>query len=152
MKDEFTFLDPGQLIDNDLELILINKIPADDAKGYVPAYKFAMKNRETGETMGQIDLRIGNNKNIQYGGHLGYGVDEQYRGKHYAARSVKLLLHLAKKHGINRVLITCNPENIASRKTCELAGGNLVDIVDLPEDNEQYQQGDRKKCIYEFNL
>lgn len=152
MKKEFIFLDPGNLTDKDLKLVLIEQVPADEKKGYFPAYKFEMRNAKTAEVMGNIVLRVGNNENTKYGGHIGYGVSEKFRGKHYAARSLKLLFSLAKKHGINPLWITCNPENIASRKTCELAGGKLIEIVDLPEHNDQYQRGERRKCRYKFDL
>lgn len=76
----------------------------------------------------------------------------RYLGNHYAARSCKLLFALAKKYGINPLWITCDPGNIASRKTCEMAGGNLLEIVDLPEGSEQYQMGDRQRCRYKFDL
>ena len=152
MKKEFTFLNPGKLTDDDLELVLVKKIPADEKKGYFPAYEFEMKNAKTAEIMGHVHLRIGNNENTKYGGHIGYGVDEKFRGKHYAARSLKLLFSLAKKHDINPLWVTCNPENIPSRKTCELAGGKLVETVDLPKHNDQYLRGERKKCRYRFDL
>lgn len=152
MPQEFQFLDPGKLIDEDLELILVEKSPVNEEKQYVPSYQFKMKNVQTSELMGYLRLSIGFNENIKYGGHIGYGVDEKFRGHHYATRSVKMLLPFAKKQGINPLWITCNPENIASRKTCELAGGKLEEIVDLPEHNEQYAKGDRQKCRYRFDL
>lgn len=152
MKDEFTFLDPGKLIDNDLELVLTRKTPANKEKGYFPAYEFEIRNRKTGIKMGGIHLRIGYNENIKYGGNVGYGVDENYRGQRYAARSLKLLFPLAKKHGLKTLWITCNPENIPSRRTCEIAGGKLIEIVDLPKHNDQYQRGERKKCRYRFDI
>ena len=151
MKD-FKFLDPGKLIDDDLELILVEKMPANKAEKYFPAYKFEMQNTDTGEKMGNISLRVGNNDNTKYGGHIGYNVDENSRGNHYAARSVKLILPLAKKHNLNPVWTTCNPDNIASRKSCEIAGGKFVEIVDVPEDNEAYQRGEYQKCRYRFDL
>jgi len=152
LEKEFKFYNPGKLTDDDLVLVLVRKVPADEKRGYFPAYEFEMRNAKTAETMGHINLRIGNNENTKYGGHIGYGVDEKFRGKHYAARSLKLLFSLAKKHGINPLWITCNPENIPSRKTCELAGGKLIEIVDLPEHNDQYQRGERKKCRYRFDF
>lgn len=152
MKENFKFLNPKKLVDDDLELVLAKKSPADEKKGYVPAYEFEMRNPKTGEKIGHINLRIGDNENIFYGGHIGYGVSEKFRGHHYAARSLELLFPFVKKHGVNPVWITCNPENIASRKTCERAGGKLVEIVDFPEYNEQHQRGDRKKCRYRFDL
>lgn len=39
-----------------------------------------------------------------------------------------------------------------SRRTCEIAGGKLIEIVDLPKDNDQYLEGDRQKCRYRFDL
>jgi len=151
-NEPFTFLEPGKLVDDELELVLVKKVPANPEKDYFPMYEFEMINSETGERMGGIHLRIGYNENIKYGGHIGYGVQEKYRGKKLASRSCKLLFPLAKQHGISSLWITCNPENIASRRTCELAGGVLEEIVDLPEHNEQYQKGERKKCRYRFDI
>jgi tagatose 1,6-diphosphate aldolase len=48
--------------------------------------------------------------------------------------------------------ITCNPENVASRRTCELVGGELVDIVELPPDIDMYKEGERQKCRYRVRL
>jgi predicted acetyltransferase len=50
------------------------------------------------------------------------------------------------------VWITCDPDNIASRKTCELAGARLVEIVDLPEDTDMYREGMRQKCRYRIDV
>ena len=152
-KDTFTFLQPGALIDGDLELILRKTIPGDPEKNWAPAYDFEMRRTGTSRKIGDINLRIGNMDHIvKYGGHIGYAVDPPYRGHHYAARSCKLLFPFAQRHGLNILWITCNPDNIASRRTCELAGGILIEIVDLPEDNDMYKEGDRQKCRYRFDL
>jgi tagatose 1,6-diphosphate aldolase len=112
-----------------------------------------MVNRETGSQMGTINLRVGNPERIVlYRGHIGYGVMPEYRGRHYSARSVKLLLNLAGRCGINPVWITCDPENMASRRNCELAGGEFIEIVDVPSDEEMYARGIRQKCRYRFAL
>lgn len=152
-KENFTFLDPGRLIDNELELILVKKTPAIPEKGYFPRYEFEMRHSETGEKMGGIHFRVGNNKVMKlYVGHLGYGVDDKFRGKKLASRSLLLLFPLAKKHDINPVWVTCNPENLASKRTCELAGGKFIAIVDLPKHSDQYKRGERKKCRYRFDI
>jgi predicted acetyltransferase len=149
----FIFHDPGKLIDDDLELILVEKYPGDPAINYVPAYKFRMKTVDQGNDIGSIDLRVGNTHHlIMYGGHIGYGIRPEHRGHHYAARACKLLLPLARSHGLNELWITCNPDNLPSRRTCELAGARLVEIVDLPEDSDMYQQGERQKCRYRLDL
>jgi len=52
----------------------------------------------------------------EHGGHIGYGIRASERGKGYATKMLELTLIEAKKLGINEVLITCNPDNIASQK------------------------------------
>lgn len=146
------FLDPGRLVDNELELVLDDFHEADPIRNLVPYYRFRMVQVLTRLTMGSISLRLGNQPHIVlYAGHIGYGVDEAYRGNRYAARSVKLLLPHARLHGIAPVWITCNPDNLPSRRSCEIAGGVFVEIVDLPPDNPMYKIGERKKCRYRFD-
>lgn len=149
----FVFQDPGELIDGDLQLMLIEKCPADLARNRVPAYKFEMTHAGQDGAIGRIDLRIGNIEHlVMYGGHMGYRVEPEHRGHHYAARSIRLLLPLAHQHGLETIWITCNPDNVASRRTCELAGAEFVEIVDLPENTDMYQEGERQKCRYRLDL
>lgn len=124
---DFKFLAPGVLIDAELELVLKETHPYDPQKGYVPAYKFKMVNKKTGAVMGNIDLRVGLTEKLkEFGGHIGYEVAEPFRGNRYAARSCKLLFPLLQRLGINPVVITCDPENLPSRKTIESLGAKLV--------------------------
>jgi predicted acetyltransferase len=149
----FEFHDPGQLIDDDLELILVEKYPGDPTIGYVPAYRFKMTLVGQDKQIGNIELRVGNTEHIvMYGGHIAYGVDPEHRGHRYAARGGRLLLPLARSHGFKTLWITCNPDNIASRRTCEILGAELVEIVDLPKDTDMYQEGERQKCRYRLDL
>lgn len=149
----FQFLEPGRLVDGDLELVLDEKIPANPCRRHVPVYKFKMVPVGGGEAFGQIDLRIGNPfQMLLYGGHIGYGVEPGHRGHHYAARACRLLMPLARQHGLHTLWITCNPENVASRRTCELAGAEFVEIVDLPSESDMYESGDRRKCRYRLDL
>jgi predicted acetyltransferase len=147
------FYDPGKLIDGDLELILVEKYPGDPTINYVPAYRFNMILPGQSEAVGHIELRVGNTDHIVlYGGHIAYAVAPQHRGHRYAARACRLLLPLARRHGLQTLWITCNPDNIASRRTCEIAGAEFIEIVDLPEDTDMYQEGERQKCRYRLNL
>jgi predicted acetyltransferase len=149
----FKFQDPTQLIDDDLELILVEKYPGDPTVGYVPAYRFKMALVGQDKQIGSIEIRVGNTEHVvMYGGHIGYGVDPEYKGHRYAARSCRLLLPLARSHGLKTLWITCNPDNMASRRTCEILGAELVEIVDLPEDTDMYQEGERQKCRYRLDL
>jgi predicted acetyltransferase len=149
----FEFLDPGRLVDDDLELVLVEKIPGDLSRGYLPAYRFKMTQVGQDETIGRIELRVGDTPHIRlYGGHIGYRVFEPHRGHRYAARACRLILPLARNHAMQALWITCNPDNIPSRRTCELAGAELVEIVDLPEGTDMYRAGERQKCRYRIDL
>ena len=145
----FEFQNPGTLIDEELELVLVEEYPGNPTIGYVPAYRFRMTLVGQDEEIGYIELRVGDTHHLaMYAGHIGYRVVPQYRGHRYAARSCRLLLPLARSHGLEMLWITCNPDNVASRRTCELAGAEFIEIVDLPEDTDMYQKGERRKCRY----
>ena len=146
------FFDTRFLRNEEIILRLAKTAPADSEKGYVPAYYFDICSARTGKAMGRCDLRIGHTENLYYGGNIGYSVREEYRGRHYAGKACLLLFELARLHKMEYLYITCNPENIASRKTCEYVGGVLKATVDLPTNNEMYQKGDRRKCVYKVLL
>ena len=149
----FEFHDPGRLVDGDLELVLVERYPGDPAINYVPTYRFKMILVGQDSAIGRIEFRVGNTRHlVMYGGHLAYVVDTDYRGHHYAARACKLLLPLARWHGFQTLWITCNPDNMASRRTCEWVGAELIEIVDLPEDTDMYHKGERQKCRYRLDL
>ncbi|SFA79700.1 GNAT family N-acetyltransferase [Clostridium frigidicarnis] len=146
------FYNTDFLKNNEIYLKLYKTANANPEKNWVPAYYFKICLNTTDEEIGTCDLRIGHNKGLYYGGNIGYGVDEQYRGNHYAAKACKLLFQLARKHELQYLIITCNPDNYSSRKTCEYLGGILKEIIDLPKDNDMFLQGERQECIYEFIL
>jgi len=149
MDQELTNLPP--LVDGEVELHLIERTGPDPARNRVPAYRFEIRVR--GEHVGTASLRVGGGEYVEkYAGHIGYGIDAAFRGHRYAARATKLLFDVARRHEMHTLWITCNPENVASRRTCELVGGELVDIVDLPPETDMYQEGERQKCRYRIRL
>jgi predicted acetyltransferase len=129
---DYVFVAPPDMRDGDLVLELARTHPYNPQKGYVPAYEFAMVHAGIGAVMGQIDLRVGLTQKLKIlGGHIGYEVDEPFRGHRYAARSCRLLLPFARSLGISPVLITCDPANIASVKTIESLGAELLDTYEV---------------------
>ena len=146
------FLNTDFLENDEIKLTVDRLTEAIPERNYVPAYHFFICDKE-GNRMGYCDLRIGYNDNLYYGGHIGYGVDEKYRGHHYAAKACRLLFSLARKHGMEYLYITCDPDNLPSRRTLEYLQGTLVEIAELPEDNEmRVKEGDTEKCIFRFDL
>ena len=145
------FFDTSSLKSDELSLRLVRTVEANPAKGLVPFYEFKICLAD-GTEVGQCNFRVGYSERLYFGGHIGYAVDEPFRGHHYAGKACLLLFELARMHGMPYLYITCSPDNIASRKTCEYAGGVLEAIADLPPDNDMYQRGDRRKCIYRVEL
>ncbi len=104
------------------------------------------------QPVGLLSLRMGRSEWLErHAGHVGYAVAECHRGNRYAARAVLLAAPLAWRSGIVPLWITCNPDNLASRRTCEMAGAELVDILALPPGNDMYARGDRFKCRYRLD-
>jgi tagatose 1,6-diphosphate aldolase len=127
------FLDPGKLQDCELSLVLDQFMPSDPIREHVPVYHFNMVNTDSSLVMGAINLRIGvTDRLVLYRGQIGYSVKPEFRGHRFAARCLGLLVPLAARHQPNPLWITCDPDNIASRRTCEIAGAELVEIVDVP--------------------
>lgn len=145
------FLSTDFLKNNEIQLILERTAEGDPIKNWVPAYHFAICNLK-GQKMGTCDLRLGYNKELYYGGNIGYQIDKKYRGRHYAGKACLLLFELAKKHAMPYVIITCNPNNAASRKTCEYAGGTLLELSQIPDWHNMRQKGEIETCIYRFEL
>lgn len=136
----------------EFRLVLVDRMPEDRIRGWVPSYRFVMRPLEGKTELGTIDIRIGDNENIYYAGHIGYRVHAPYRGHHYAEKACRLIVRIARAHGMEQVVITCNPDNLPSKRTIERLGARLAEIVDIPRGNELYQYGDRQKCRFIWDV
>jgi predicted acetyltransferase len=152
MKSKFGFKNPGKLIDEDLELVLVKRHPVDPARKRSACYEFEMRKSHGTAKLGTIRLRIDSTAMLRLPGHLGFDVRPRYRGHRYAARSCRLLLPLALAHGLPSVRITCDPNNLASRRTCELAGGKYLETIRIPNDHEMYSKDARYLRRYRISL
>ena len=137
---------------SEIRLKTENTSPAIPAKGYVPSYHFSIWSIAQNCEIGRCNLRVGYNDNTYYGGNIGYEIQLPFRGHHFASQAVLLLEDLAKLHQMPYLIISCRPDNIASRKTAEKAGYQLTGIFPLPEENELYKNGNREECIYQKKI
>ena len=148
-----------------LESVPGGRLPADASKGRVPHYDFWMRlhdaPREPGgvavpppvRMAGTITLRVGSTPALErYYGHVGYHVFPPARGGHLAERACRLLLPLARRHGLRTLWITCDPTNAASRRTCERLGMQFVETVAVPQTDPLYARGEREKCRYRMRV
>lgn len=134
-----TFEDVKEISDGVVSLVCTKMVPEDPIKNYVPMYCFDIVVGY--EHVGMINLRIGHTKALYYGGHIGYGVDENHRGKGYAARACLLLKDLAKRHEMKRLFISNRYDNVASIRVCQKIGATYVRTVLLPEDHDMRKDG-----------
>lgn len=75
----------------------------------------------------RINLQL-NNELLDFGGHIGYDIRPSARKKGHATALLHDALLVARDLGIANALLTCAPDNVASRRVIELNGGILVDV------------------------
>ncbi len=65
---------------------------------------------------------------LEEGGHIGYSVRPAKRRQGHASRALALGVRRAGELGIERVLVTCDTDNLASARTIEACGGVVEDV------------------------
>jgi len=147
--DHFEFFREELQSDGELTLVLSECRPRASSIFGVPYYTFDMRHADTGEYMGRIRLRVGwNEETIRYAGQIGYAVEPVFRGNHYAERACRLILPLARRHGLSELWITSQPDNLPSRRTLERLGAEFVEIVGVPDTYPLDTGAVRQKACY----
>ena len=97
--------------------------------GYVPATTFFLV--RSGQTiLGRSSLRHRLTPALEHeGGHIGYDVRPSQRRKGYGTLILALTLEKAREMGLTRVLVTCDTDNVASRRIIQKNGGKFQDEV-----------------------
>jgi predicted acetyltransferase len=84
-----------------------------------------------GAYCGDVNLRHHLTPELErYGGHIGYRIRPSMRRKGYGTLQCRLALEKARERGLERVLITCDDDNIGSSRIIEANGGVLLDRID----------------------
>ena len=65
---------------------------------------------------------------LEVGGHIGYAVRPSARRRGHATAALGLMLEVAAGRGIDTALVTCDDDNVGSRKVIEANGGVLEDV------------------------
>lgn len=117
---------------NDFENYINNLEVKSETDGLVSDLTFFCLDLNRNIFVGAVNIRhYLNDYLFRYGGHIGDGIRPSERGKGYGTKMVSLALEECTKLKINRVLMTCNKKNIASRKTIINNGGILDSEVEL---------------------
>ncbi|GHV11030.1 hypothetical protein FACS1894219_01510 [Clostridia bacterium] len=149
---DFMQIIPRDFTAGNIKLVLSSHYEGDNTRGLVPSYRFDIRNRSADIILGAIDLRLGFNGNIYYGGHIGYSVKEDYRGMGIAPAACLMVLKLASLHGFRHVIITNNYTNSSSKRVCEKVGAKFIRIAKIPEWHDLYAEGQRFLNIFEVKL
>lgn len=92
--------------------------------GYIPASTYWLV--DGSEFIGKVSIRHQlTEKLLQGGGHIGYEIRPTKRKMGYGSKILELVLPYAWKLGLDRVLLTCDDDNIGSWKIIEKNGGVL---------------------------
>ncbi len=99
-------------------------------EGMVPSTRFWLI-AAGGIYAGELDLRHYLHEKLRrFGGHIGYTIVPSQRRQGYGTLICKLGIVEARARGIGDILITCDDDNIGSRKIIEANGGLLQDKID----------------------
>ena len=94
--------------------------------GYVPSTTLWWVQDD--EYLGRLAIRHRLTPHLhEVGGHIGYDVRPSARRRGHATAMLRSALPVARGLGIESALVTCDVDNIASRKVIEAAGGILED-------------------------
>jgi predicted acetyltransferase len=81
---------------------------------------------ESRRILGAVNIRHRLTDNLRFeGGHVGYGVRPSARNKGHGTRILELALAKLGELGVDRVLVTCDRENLASARVIKKNGGVL---------------------------
>ena len=138
--------------DGVIDLVPIRLYPPDSAMGFGECYDYIIAPHGVSREAGRINLRLGESPCVYYFGHIGYHVDPPYRGRRYARRACALLAPMMRQLGKTSVVITTDPDNIPSRRTCEALGCEMERIVDVPKEIRSRWEISPVKCRYIWRM
>lgn len=139
---------PDQLECDAVTLRFSKTVPGDPARGFVPFYHYRIF--VDGADVGHINLRVGETEHILLSaGHIGFEIVATHRGHRYALSACRALATFARTIRSDFIL-TCDPDNHASRRTIELLGATLIDEVSVPRHDPHYLRGSRSKLRFRW--
>lgn len=94
--------------------------------GEVNASTFFYVREDDDRILGMVNIRYGLNEFLFHeGGHIGYSIRPSEQGKGYATQMLHQALWFCRFIGLEKVLVVCDKNNIASARVIQKCGGIL---------------------------
>lgn len=139
----------GEIVD----LVERYYLSEENAIDHIPTVIYEILLHGTNTVIGNCDLRLVMNDYMYYYGGIGYDIKKEYQGHGYAGKACEVLFKVAKDvYGMEEIIVTCSPDNVASFKTLMKLGGEYLGDEDVPKSHELYWKGETKKSIFKFEL
>lgn len=121
----YTFLDPATVFERAERFRTGEGLPAHYVKS---DYLWLV---DDGEFLGEIAVRHSLNASLlRYGGNIGYGMRYSHWNRGLGTKMLALALQYARNTlALERVLITCDDDNVGSARVIEKNGGILQDKI-----------------------
>jgi predicted acetyltransferase len=122
---------PSDLAFGEVRLALAHIVPADPVRDFVPYHHFRILLADSTDA-GHINFRVGDTEHVrQFAGHIGFEVHEAFRGSGLALQACRAIAPFVRTF-YEAVIITCDPDNMASSRTIEKLGATFIDEVAVP--------------------
>ena len=139
-EDKFTYVDIRELRNNFDSYV--KALRAERGQPHQPYQEWVTPVPETilwlvkdEDYIGTVQIRHRLNWHLErWGGHIHYIIRPSMRGKGFGKKLLLKAIPIANYLGLDKALLTVNPENTESRKIVESCGGVLEDI--LPETDQ----------------
>ena len=140
---------PRALAYRDVSLGFVQIVAVEAGRGLAPFYHFRIFAAGVGD-VGHINFRVADSEHVRLcAGHIGYAIEERFRGHHYALQACCALAPFVRSI-YKEVILTCDPDNLPSIRTIERLGAVFIEETAIPKHDPGYERGARRKRRYKW--
>lgn len=100
-------------------------------EAFVPNTTYWLYESDSDKIVGAVNIRHSLSDSLhKYWGHIGYGIRPDERRKGYATQALHLALDKCRGLGLEKIMVSCDKDNIGSAKVIMSNGGVLENEVE----------------------
>lgn len=131
-----------------MKLQLLEYVHQNLPEGFTPYFIYLILVDD--QEVGRLTFREGTIQEHYYDGHIGYHIEEEYRGHHYAYDACLLLQQELQFH---QVILTCDPDNLASLRTIEKLKARYLETKTIPSSQRRFfAKNEKEKMIFIWEI